>query len=241
MTGALLSLRDVHTHIAQYHILHGIELTVPRGGITMLLGRNGAGKTTTLRTILGLWKASRGSVIFDSRDITKLSTPQIARLGIGYVPEDMGIFALLTVRENMEVAARSGSMNESRLEWLLEIFPALKKFWNTMAGGLSGGQRQMLSIARALIEPRKLILIDEPTKGLAPAIIQHMIYAFQQLKRTDTTVLMVEQNFYFASSLGDYVAVIDDGKVVYDGMMTDLSANEALQTKLLKLNFDSHR
>ncbi len=241
MTSALLTLSGVHTHIAQYHILHGIELTVPRGGITMLLGRNGVGKTTTLRTILGLWTASQGSVIFDSRDITKLTTPQIARAGIGYVPEDMGIFTLLSVRENMQLAARSGPMDESRLEWLFEVFPALKKFWNMSAAALSGGQKQMLSIARALIEPRKLILIDEPTKGLAPAIIQHMIYAFQQLKQTDTTVLMVEQNFNFASSLGDSVAVIDDGKVVYAGKMVDLVANEALQIRFLKLSFDSHQ
>lgn len=241
MTDALLTLENVHTHIEQYHILHGVDLTVPRGGISVLLGRNGAGKTTTLRTIIGLWTATHGSITFNSREITKLSTPQIARAGIGYVPEDTGIFTLLTVRENMEVAARSGPMDEARLEWLFEIFPALKKFWNSLAGVLSGGQKQMLSIARALIEPRTLILIDEPTKGLAPAIIRHMIDAFQQLKRTETTVLLVEQNFNFAKSLGDTVTVMDDGKVVHAGVMAELAADEALQTRLLGLSLESHQ
>lgn len=241
MTHALLTLEGVHTHIGQYHILHGVDLAVARGGISVLLGRNGVGKTTTLRTIIGLWTASRGSIRFGSRDITKLSTPRIARAGIGYVPEEMGIFGMLTVRENMEVAARSGPIDEARLAWLFEIFPALNKFWNAMAGALSGGQKQMLAIARALIEPRELILIDEPTKGLAPAIIEHMIEAFGQLKQTETTVLLVEQNFNFARSLGDTVAVMDDGKVVYTGRMAELAADEALQARLLGLSLDSHQ
>ena len=241
----LLSLAGVHTHIAQYHILHGVDFTVPRGGLTMLLGRNGAGKTTTLRTIMGLWQASHGSVIFDGTDITKQPTPAIAASGIAYVPENMGIFTDLTVAENMTLAARAarnaGEIDTKRLEWIFELFPALKKFWASRAGVLSGGQKQMLAVARAIVEPRKLLLVDEPTKGLAPAIIGHMIDAFKELKRTDTTILLVEQNFNFARQLGDTVAVMDDGRVVHRGRMDALAHDQALQSRLLGLSLAAHQ
>lgn len=241
----LLSLSGVHTHIAQYHILHGVDFTVPRGGLTMLLGRNGAGKTTTLRTIMGLWQASSGSVIFDGADITKQPTPAIAASGIAYVPENMGIFTDLTVAENMALAARAarnaGEIDTKRLEWIFELFPALRKFWTSRAGVLSGGQKQMLAVARAIVEPRKLLLVDEPTKGLAPAIIGHMIDAFRELKRTDTTILLVEQNFNFARQLGDSVAVMDDGAIVHRGSMDELAHDEALQTRLLGLSLAAHQ
>ncbi len=183
MPDALLSLRGVQTHIGRYHILHGVDFDVPEGGLTMLLGRNGAGKTTTLRTIMGLWRAASGEIRFDGRDITRLATPDIARLGIAYVPENMGIFADLTVQENMLLAARSGPPDPQRLDWIFGRFPALKSFWHLPAGKLSGGQKQMLAMARAIVEPRRLLLIDEPTKGLAPAIIANMIDAFRELKR----------------------------------------------------------
>jgi len=241
MAEPLLKLEGVHTHVGHYHILHGVDLSVPAGELTMLLGRNGAGKTTTLRTVMNLWKASEGRITFDGRDITNMATPQLARMGIAYVPEDMGIFRLLTVRENMMLAARNGPLDSGRLDWIFDLFPALKKFWNAEAGNLSGGQKQMLSIARALIEPRKLLLVDEPTKGLAPAIINELIGAFNQLKEAETTVLLVEQNFNFARSLGDGVAVMDDGVTVHSGAMADLAADEALQTRLLGLSLDSHQ
>lgn len=241
MAEPLLRLEGVHTHIGHYHILHGVDLTVPEGELTMLLGRNGAGKTTALRTIMNLWKASQGRITFGGRDITQTPTHELAKSGIAYVPEDMGVFHLLSVRENMELAARSGPIDPDRLEWVVGLFPALKKFWTKEAGTLSGGQKQMLSIARALIEPRRLMLVDEPTKGLAPAIINELIGAFQQLKETDTTVLLVEQNFNFAQALGDSVAVMDDGVVVHTGAMADLAADEALQTRLLGLSLDSHQ
>ncbi len=163
MSDDLLTLAGVHTHIGQYHILQGVDLTVPRGGLTVLLGRNGAGKTTALRTIMGLWRASAGSVRFDGRAIGALPTPDIARAGIAYVPESMAVFSDLTVRENLLLAARSGPMDTARLEWIFGFFPALKKFWNYPAGKLSGGQKQMVAIARAIIEPRQLLLVDEPT------------------------------------------------------------------------------
>lgn len=236
----LLQMSGVHMHVGQYHILQGVDLVVPRTGMTVLLGRNGAGKTSTLRTIVGMWKASRGTVRFDGKDITQADTPDIARSGVAYVPENMAIFSDLTVRENLYLAARAGKMDESRLDWIFGIFPALKRFWESPAGNLSGGQKQMVAIARAMIEPRKLLLIDEPTKGLAPAIVQHLMEALQQLKATDTTILLVEQNFNFVRNLGDTVAVMDDGHVVHAGSMAALAADADLQERLLGLSLTEH-
>ena len=261
----MLSLAGVHTHIGAYHILHGVDFDVPAGEVTMLLGRNGAGKTTTLRTIMGLWAASQGQVIFDGKQIggpaarwpapprrrgadraasAQLLTPAIAAQGIAYVPENMGIFSDLSVAENMLLAARSArrldQLDTTRLEWLFGLFPALKKFWLHPAGKLSGGQKQMLAIARAMVEPRRLLLIDEPSKGLAPAIVQNLIAALRELKRTATTVLLVEQNFAVAKALGDRVAVMDDGRVVHRGAMAELADDEALQHRLLGLSLAAH-
>jgi branched-chain amino acid transport system ATP-binding protein len=245
MNAPLLKLAGVQTHIGAYHILHGVDLDVPRGQLTMLLGRNGAGKTTTLRTIMGLWQASQGSITFDGHDITGKATPDIAQLGIAYVPENMGIFSDLTVKENMVLAARGArradDIDTTRLEWIFTLFPAMKKFWLHPAGKLSGGQKQMLAVSRAIVEPRKLLLIDEPSKGLAPAIIANMIDAFRELKQTDTTILLVEQNFNFARQLGDSVAVMDDGKIVHRGLIAELAEDDALQTRLLGLSLTAHQ
>jgi len=245
MSTALLELEGVHTHIGAYHILHGVDLEVPRAQLTVLLGRNGAGKTTTLRTIMGLWRASRGRVVFDGADIAAQATPDVAQRGIAYVPENMGIFSDLTVEENMTLAARgarnAGEIDRARLEWIFGLFPAMKKFWLHPAGLLSGGQKQMLAVARAITEPRKLLLVDEPTKGLAPAIIQNMIAAFRELKSTDTTILLVEQNFNFARQLGDSVAVMDNGRIVHSGAMAELASDESLQQRLLGLSLAAHQ
>jgi branched-chain amino acid transport system ATP-binding protein len=239
MSTNLLTLEGVHTHIGAYHILHGVDLVVPRGELTMLLGRNGAGKTTTLRTIMGLWQASQGSITFGGEDITAFNTPAIAQKNIAYVPENMGIFSDLTVKENMLLAARSAKnaaqMDEARLQWIFKLFPAVEKFWNHPAGKLSGGQKQMLAVSRAIVEPRDLLIIDEPSKGLAPAIIQNMIDAFQQLKASGVTILLVEQNIHFAQQLGDSVAVMDNGRVVHAGRMQALAEDTALQQSLLGL------
>ena len=239
MNQVLLSLQGVHTHIGAYHILHGVDLVVPRGQVSLLLGRNGAGKTTTLRTIMGLWRASQGRVTFADRDITALSTPQIAGLNIAYVPENMGIFSDLTVKENMLLAARSAQrasqMDDARLQWIFSLFPAVERFWNHPAGKLSGGQKQMLAVSRAIVEPRELLIVDEPSKGLAPAIINNMIDAFAQLKAAGVTILLVEQNINFARRLGDTVAVMDNGRVVHAGSMQALAGDEELQHTLLGL------
>ena len=239
MTEHVLELSGVHTHIGSYHVLHGVNLVVPRGQLTMLLGRNGAGKTTTLRTILGLWRCSEGRIRFKGQDISTWDTPSIASAGVAYVPETMGIFSDLTVKENMLLAARranrAAQMEEARLQWIFKLFPAVEKFWNHPAGKLSGGQKQMLAVARAMVEPRELLIIDEPSKGLAPAIINNMIDAFLQLKTNGVTLLVVEQNFYFATRLGDRVAVMDNGVVVHSGSMQEMAQDEALKNRLLGL------
>ena len=239
MNEPLLSLAGVHTHIGAYHILHGVDLAVPRGQLTMLLGRNGAGKTTTLRTIMGLWRASAGVVTFDAHVITQWTTPQIARLKIAYVPENMGIFADLTVKENMLLAATQANkvsdIDDGRLKWIFSLFPAVEKFWNYPAGKLSGGQKQMLAVARAIVEPRELLIVDEPSKGLAPSIINNMIDAFAELKASGVTILLVEQNISFAKRLGDHVAVMDNGQVVHRGTMAAFAADDGLQQSLMGL------
>lgn len=240
----LLELTGVHTHVGAYHILHGVDLVVPEGQLTMLLGRNGAGKTSTLRTIMGLWRASAGRIVLGGRDVTAADTPTIAQAGVAYVPENMGIFADLTVRENLLLAARGArsldDVDTARLDWIFSLFPAIKTFWNHPAGKLSGGQKQMLAVSRAIVEPRALLLVDEPSKGLAPAIVQNMIAAFRELKAARTTVLLVEQNFGFARQLGDTVAVMDDGRVVHRGSMAELADDHALQARLLGLSLGAH-
>ncbi|MGR3323723.1 MAG: ABC transporter ATP-binding protein [Pseudooceanicola sp.] len=230
----LLSLRNMKTDIGQYAVLHDVTFDVPEGGVFVLLGRNGAGKTTTLRSIMGLWKPSPGSVTFRGEDITALHTAQIARRGIAFVPENMGIFGTLTVNENLVLATANGRFDAARLKRIHELFPALEKFADKQAWSLSGGQKQMLAVARAIIEPRELILIDEPTKGLAPAIVDAMADAFREIGR-DSTILLVEQNFRFARSLGRDMAVIDDGRVVHSGTMADFEADTDLQDRLLGL------
>jgi branched-chain amino acid transport system ATP-binding protein len=237
----LLTLEGVHTHIGRYHILQGIGFGVAAGQTTMLLGRNGAGKTTTLRTIMGLWQASAGRISLDGRRIEKCATPDIAMLGVGYVPESMAVFSDLTVKENLVLAARNGPLDDARIEWIFGFFPALRRFWLSRAGALSGGQKQMLSIARAIAEPRKLLLIDEPTKGLAPAIVVALIECLAEIKRGGATILMVEQNFHAARQLGDAVLVMDNGKIVHRGEMAALAADLALQERLLGLSLEAHQ
>ncbi len=232
---SILSLKTMKTNIGQYAVLHDVTLDIPQGGVFVLLGRNGAGKTTTLRSIMGLWRPSAGSVVFRGQDISTLHTADIARLGISYVPENMGIFGGLTVEENLILATAKGKFDKVRLDRIYTLFPALETFWTKQAWSLSGGQKQMLAVARAIIEPRELILVDEPTKGLAPAIIDAMADAFREIAET-TTILLVEQNFEFAKSLGRDMAVIDDGRIAHSGSMADFAADKALQDRLLSLS-----
>jgi len=200
------------------------------------MGRNGAGKSTTLKTIMGLLPASEGKILFKGKEIQARKPYDIARLGIGFVPEHMGIFTDLTVEENMQVAMlREDSATAERLERVLEMFSALRDFWRAKAGILSGGQKQMLAIARAIVNDTSLLLIDEPTKGLAPIIINALIDAINQIKQ-HSVVVLVEQNFYMASSVGDHFYIMDDGQVVHSGIMEELVKDEELQSRYLGIS-----
>ena len=233
MAETLLELDDVHTYIGQHHILQGVTLAVRRDAVTVLLGRNGAGKTTTMRTIVGLLQPARGSIRLEGRPIHGLKPYEIARRGIGFVPEGQGIFATLTVDENLRLA-RLGDDAEAhaRLARVLELFPDLERFRAARAGTLSGGQKQMLSIARALVNPNRLLLVDEPSKGLAPIVIEHLVEALRAMK-AHATVLLVEQNFAMAQALADDFYLIDDGRTVHHGPMAALVADDALKKRYL--------
>jgi branched-chain amino acid transport system ATP-binding protein len=229
----LLKLNNIETYIGQYHILQGVSLEVKKGEVTVLLGRNGAGKTTTLRTIMGLNPASKGSIVYKGEEIQFLPTYTIAQKGIGYVPEDQGIFAGLTVEENMKVAIqKDNEETNKRLEYILNLFPDLKKFWKKPGGLLSGGQKQMLSIARAYVNDNELLLIDEPSKGLAPIVVEKVMESILQMK-DETTIVLVEQNFMMASTIGDCFYIIDDGRTVSNGTMKQLKEDEEMKRKYL--------
>lgn len=230
---SILTINSLHTYIDQFHILQGVSIEVKKGDVTVILGRNGAGKTTTMRSIIGLTPGKSGEILFQGKNIMGLPAYEVAKTGIGYVPEDQGIFGDLTVEENMRVAMRKEDQETmKRQEWMLEIFPDLKKAWTRKGGNLSGGQKQMLSIARALVNDNPLLLIDEPSKGLAPIMVEKVMEALQVIKEK-TTVLLVEQNFMMASLVGDSFYIIDDGRTVYDGTMEQLKDNEELKRKYL--------
>jgi branched-chain amino acid transport system ATP-binding protein len=229
----LLKLNQIETYIGQYHILQGVSLEVKKSEVTVLLGRNGAGKTTTLRTIMGLNPSSKGSVIYKGEHIQALPTYTIAQRGIGYVPEDQGIFAGLTVEENMKVAIqKENEETNKRLTYILDLFPDLKRFWKKPGGLLSGGQKQMLSIARAYVNENELLLIDEPSKGLAPIVVEKVMDSIMQMKEK-TTIVLVEQNFKMASTIGDCFYIIDDGRTVHNGLMKQLKEDEEMKRKYL--------
>lgn len=233
MNDTILKADGVHTFIGQHHILQGISFEAKADCVTVLLGRNGAGKSTTLKTIMGLLPSRKGKLIYKDQEIQTKKPHQIARMGIGFVPEHMGIFSDLTVEENMQVAMlKEDDATRERLENILQMFSALKDFWRAKAGILSGGQKQMLAIARAIVNETSLLLIDEPTKGLAPIIINALIEAINQIKQ-HSVVLLVEQNFYMASQVGDHFYIVDDGMVVRHGLMRDLVDDEELQSRYL--------
>ena len=232
----ILKVEGIHTFIGKHHILQGVSFEVHPGKVTVLLGRNGAGKSTTLRSIMGLLPPSQGTIHLNNRTIQGLKPYEISRLGIGFVPEDRGIFNFLTVEENFRVAMlQEDGKTREMMETVFEIFPDLKKFWKTTAGNLSGGQKQMLAIARPLVNRNELLLIDEPSKGLAPIIIDHLIDSINKLKEI-TVMILVEQNFYMASSLGSDFYLFDDGRTVYHGQMEELVQNEELKKKYLGIS-----
>lgn len=225
---ALLSVRDLHVRLGQSHVLQGVSFDVPQGAVTALLGRNGVGKTTTLRALVGLVDRL-GSVEYAGEAIAALPTHKVIRRGIGYVPEDREIFAGLTVGENLRLAERSAS---PRYDLVYDLFPELRERGRQRAGTLSGGQQQMLTLGRALVNDNRLLLVDEPTKGLSPLLVGEVAKALEQI-REHTTVLLVEQNLGVVRRLAEHVVVLDQGRVVHTGAAPAFVADRALVHKLL--------
>ena len=228
----VLEVRDIHTDIGQFHILDGVSVDVPEGSITVLLGRNGAGKTTTLKSIIGLTPPRSGAVALRGREIQGEPAYRIAARGIGYVPEHRAIFRALSVEENLRIAERKPGDLSRRGDFIFGIFPDLKRLIKLPGGNLSGGQQQMLAVARALVPENGLLLIDEPSEGLAPVIIEQMMEAIRQLS-AHTTLLLVEQNFIMASQLADRYTIIETGRSVKSGRMADLVKDEETITRYL--------
>jgi branched-chain amino acid transport system ATP-binding protein len=214
----ILTVEGAHTYIGHHHILQGLSFEAQADAVTVLIGRNGAGKSTTLKSIMGILPPSRGKIIYEGLEIQHKKPYEIARLGIGFIPE---------LTED-EAAAR-------RLDRTLDMFVDLKKFWRAQAGVLSGGQKQMLAIARAIVNDTSLLLIDEPSKGLAPIIVDSLIEAINQIK-AHSVVVLVEQNFYMASCVGDNYYILDDGVVVYSGEMAELVEDEELKSRYLGIS-----
>ena len=224
----LLRVEDLHVYLGQSHVLQGISFTVPQGGVTALLGRNGVGKTTTIRALMGLVQP-RGRATLDGEDLTKLPTYEIVRRGVGYVPEDRDIFAGLTVEENLRLAERNGS---ARYELVYGLFPELRERGGQRAGTLSGGQQQMVAIGRALLNENRVLLVDEPTKGLAPLLVSQVADVLAEVSETET-ILLVEQNLGVVQRLARDAIVLDQGRVVYSGSAQDLLADQARVRSLL--------
>lgn len=221
---ALLTIKGVHAFIGQFYVLHGVDLEVQRQEIMVLLGRNGAGKTTSLRCVMGLVRAHEGTIEFEGRSIKGLPPYEIANRKLTLVPEDQGIFSVLTVAENVRVALRPSRVkkeDQRRLGFALDLFPDLKEAWNRKAGTLSGGQKQMLALARALVNENRLMMLDEPSKGLAPVVLRGLAQVMKEL-RAHVSILLVEQNLSFARKVGDAFSIISDGKTVQSGKMKDL-------------------
>lgn len=228
----ILQVQGIHTYIGQFHILEGVSVDVPQGAITVLLGRNGAGKTTTLKSIMGMTPPSEGGILFQGRSLVKSRPYEIGQYGIGYVPEHRAIFKTLSVKENLEIAEREKGDLDKRIDMIFELFPDLKRLFHLDGGQLSGGQQQMLAVARALVPDNKLLLIDEPSEGLAPVIIEQLMAAIRQLS-ADTTILLVEQNFIMAKHLADTYVIIEEGQSVKTGAMQDLANDPVMVQRYL--------
>lgn len=224
-----LDVSDLHVYLGESHVLQGVSFSVAKGGVTALLGRNGVGKTTTLRALMGLVPRSRGSVHVRSEDVTRLPTHAIVRRGVGYVPEDRDVFAGLTVEENLRLSERGGN---GRYELVYDLFPQLRERGRQRAGTLSGGQQQMVAIARALLNDNGLLLIDEPTKGLAPLLVTEVAAALERAAEL-ATILLVEQNLGVAKRLAEHAVVLDGGRVVYEGAADELLSNPERVRELL--------
>ncbi|MFQ5340194.1 MAG: ABC transporter ATP-binding protein [Anaerolineae bacterium] len=228
----MLEVQGIHTFYGLSHVLFDVSLRVEPGEVVCLLGRNGAGKTTTMKSIIGLTPPKRGNITFKGEEITGTAPYLLARKGLGYVPDDRRIFADLTVGENLEIAEKAGAMDWDR-ERVYELFPVLRKKESHKGGHLSGGEQKMLAIARALMGNPELLLLDEPTEGLAPLLIRDLEEQIRKLKETGLTVLLAEQNVRSALRLGDRGYIIDNGQIRYQGSITELRENEEVRKKYL--------
>jgi branched-chain amino acid transport system ATP-binding protein len=237
MTDALLALDGVHAHYGPSHVLQGVNLAVPRGAVLSLLGRNGAGKTTTLKAIMGIVPPKRGSILFNGRAIAGETPYRIARAGIGYVPETRGIFPSLSVLENLTLGAREAAGADAgwTLTRIFDLFPRLYERREAGGGRLSGGEQQMLSIARALLTNPRLLLLDEPTEGLAPIVVDQIEAVLARLKGGGLSILLVEQRLDFALAFADRVAVLGKGSIRWSGSAADFAAAEDVKRSLLAL------
>ncbi|MGD8284100.1 MAG: ABC transporter ATP-binding protein [Desulfobacterales bacterium] len=233
MTETILSLNEVHTYIAQHHILQGVTLDVTLGSPTVFLGRNGAGKSSTLRAIMGLNPVTSGEIHLAGQPLQGRKPYEIARLGVGFVAEDRAVFYNLSVEENIRLSMFEESEQAlERVETVLALFPDLKRLWRCNAGLLSGGQKQMLAIGRAFVNDHRILLIDEPSKGLAPIVVDQVGESLIQIK-DHTTIILVEQNFHLASMVGTDYFILDDGRVVHQGLMQNLVDDQELKQKYL--------
>lgn len=235
MSDYLLRVSGLHSYYGQAHILSDVSLEVAAGETVVLIGRNGAGKSTTLKSIIGLVKPRRGSIFFNGRDLSGMAAHQIARFGLGYVPEDRRVFARLTVAENLEAGRQPERPGVPRWseQQLYELFPNLYEARRRPAAQMSGGEQQMLTIARTLMGNPSAILLDEPSEGLAPVIVQQMAKTVRRLKREGLAVLLSEQNLRFASAVSDRAYVIEGGCIRYQGTMAELNADESVRRNYL--------
>lgn len=231
----ILDVDRINSFYGEAHVLHDVHLKVLEGESVALLGRNGAGKTTTLRSILGLTRARTGNVSFKGQDITNLPTNIIAELGVGWVPDDRRIFPTLSVRQNLDIARkkRGGKNQEWDLDRVFGYFPVLKELIKQKGENLSGGEQQMLSIARTLVGNPDLILLDEPSEGLAPIIVREILNIIEELAATNITTVLVEQNSILALRVCSRVYVMEKGKIAYEGPAEELAANAELKEQLL--------
>ena len=229
----MLALRDVHAFYGETQALFGVSLDVAAGEVVALLGPNGAGKTTTLRSILGLSVVRKGSVAFDGNDVTRLPTHEVARRGIGWVPDDRRVFPTLTVERNLTIAKKASRFRAWSMGECFEFFTALEYLRHRECENLSGGEMQMVAISRALLGSPGLLLLDEPSQGLAPRMVQQVLAVIQALRREGIAVLLVEQNAPTALSVADRVYVMDKGSIVHEGAAPALLADAPLRTRLL--------